>query len=316
MFLRSNARAEGLDFHGEPLQADYVAAFDGDRIVAVAAHCWNGMILVQAPVHLATVVRAAVEHSARPVSGISGPAAQVEAARRALGVEDRPAPKHGREELFALDLHDLVVPAPLADGRWTCRRPREVELDLVTDWRVAFYEEALHRPDAPGLRDEATEDVRLIHERRMDWLLTDGDRPVAYSAFNAQLPDIVQIGGVWTPPALRGQGLRTDRRGGIAARRSGPRGDACRAVRGAGRREARVSGHRLPGGGGIRSGAIPLSGDWATTPSPGSASPATPGTPHDSRDVYRRRCGLLCGPIRGPAPPSPPRPSSRNPLRE
>jgi len=206
MFLRSNARAEGLDYHGKPLQADYVAAFDGDRIVAVAAHCWNGMILVQAPVHLETVVRAAVECSARPVSGISGPAAQVDAARRALGLEHRPAPKHGQEQLFALDLHDLVVPAPLADGRWTCRRPREVELDLVTDWRVAFYGEALHRPDAPGLRDEAAEDVRLIHERRMDWLLTDGDRPVAYSAFNARLPDIAQIGGVWTPTALRGKG--------------------------------------------------------------------------------------------------------------
>jgi GNAT superfamily N-acetyltransferase len=206
MFLRSNARAEGLDYHGQPLQADYVAAFDGDRIVAVAAHCWNGMILVQAPVQLDTVVRAAVERSARPVSGISGPAAQVDAARRALGLEHRPAPKHGQEELMALDLHDLVVPAPLADGRWSCRPPREVELDMVTDWRVAFYHEALHRPDAPGLRDEAAEDVRLIHDRGMDWLLTDGDRPVAYSAFNARLPDIVQIGGVWTPPALRGKG--------------------------------------------------------------------------------------------------------------
>jgi GNAT superfamily N-acetyltransferase len=164
------------------------------------------MLLVQAPVDVAAVVRAVVEHSGRPVTGLSGPAAQVVAARQALGLEHRPAPKHGREELFALDLHALVVPAPLADGRWSCRPPREVELDLVTDWRVAFYEEALHRPDAPGLRDEAAEDVRSIHERRMDWLLTDGDRPVSYSAFNAHLPDIVQIGGVWTPPALRGKG--------------------------------------------------------------------------------------------------------------
>jgi ribosomal protein S18 acetylase RimI-like enzyme len=206
MFLRSNARAEGLDYHGKPLQADYVAAFDGDRIVGVVAHCWNGMLLVQAPVDVAALARAAVDHSGRPVTGLSGAAAQVVAARRALGLEHRPAPKHGQEELFALDLHDLVVPAPLADGRWTCRRPRDDEIELITDWRVAFYGEALHRPDAAGLRDEAAADVGLIHERGMDWLLTDGDRPVAYSAFNARLPDIVQIGGVWTPPALRGKG--------------------------------------------------------------------------------------------------------------
>jgi len=36
--------------------------------------------------------------------------------------------------------------------------------------------------------------------------LLDGTTPVSYSAFNAMLPEIVQIGGVWTPPALRGRG--------------------------------------------------------------------------------------------------------------
>ena len=30
--------------------------------------------------------------------------------------------------------------------------------------------------------------------------------PVAYQQFNAMLPDVVQVGGVWTPPALRGRG--------------------------------------------------------------------------------------------------------------
>ena len=30
--------------------------------------------------------------------------------------------------------------------------------------------------------------------------------PVAYSAFNARLPEIVQVGGVWTPPDRRGRG--------------------------------------------------------------------------------------------------------------
>ena len=206
MFLRSNARAEGLDYHGKPLQADYVAAFDGDRIVAVVAHCWNGMLLVQAPVDITAVARAVVEHSGRPVTGLSGPAAQVVAARRALGLEHRPVPKHGQEELYALDLKDLLVPPPLAEGRWVCRRPRDDELDLLTDWRVAFSREALHRPDSPGLRDECREDVQLMHQQRRDWLLTDGKRLVAFSAFNATLPDIVQIGGVWTPLADRGKG--------------------------------------------------------------------------------------------------------------
>jgi predicted GNAT family acetyltransferase len=38
------------------------------------------------------------------------------------------------------------------------------------------------------------------------WVAFESDRPVSMSAFNATLPDIVQIGGVYTPPALRGRG--------------------------------------------------------------------------------------------------------------
>jgi len=49
MFLRSNARSAGLTDRGQPMQATYVAALEGGRIAGVAAHCWNGMVLVQAP---------------------------------------------------------------------------------------------------------------------------------------------------------------------------------------------------------------------------------------------------------------------------
>lgn len=206
MFLRSNSRAAGLTYAGQPLQAEYVAAFEGDRIVAVVAHCWNDMLLVQAPVQVEAVARAAVAHSKRPVAGLSGPVDQVVAARRALGLDDRPAPKFGREELFALDLAELVVPEPFTDGRWTTRHPRADELEHMADWRVDFALEALKRPEAPGLREECRREVALLHEGESDWVLEDQGLVVAYSAFNAQLPDIVQIGGVWVPVESRGRG--------------------------------------------------------------------------------------------------------------
>ena len=206
MFLRSNARAAGLADAREPFQATYVAAWERGDIVAVAAHCWNGVVLVQAPVHLAAVVRAAVERSGRPVRGVAGPHHEVVAARAALGLARTPAAKDSREVLFALALEDLVVPQPLAAGLVRCRRPREDERDLLVEWRAAYCVAALGASDGPELRRSCRSDIAWQIETEASWMLLAEERPVAYSAFNARLPDMVQVGGVWTPPALRGRG--------------------------------------------------------------------------------------------------------------
>jgi len=180
MFLRSNARAAGLVDGGQPLQATYVAALEDGRMVGVVAHCWNEMILVQAPAHVA--------------------------ARAALGLATAPAVKDSRDELYALELDRLVVPPPLASGAVRCRHPAEHELVVLAQWRASFSVEALGASDALDLRRASQADVLLQHARAADWVLVRGETPVAYAVFNAMLPDIVQIGGVWTPPEFRGRG--------------------------------------------------------------------------------------------------------------
>jgi len=208
MFLRSNARSAGLTDRGQPMQATYVAVLDGERIRGVAAHCWNGMVLVQAPdaADAPAVAREAVRRSRRTVTGLSGPWSQVVAAREALGLGAAPTTKDSRDELYVLDLTRLVVPPELASGTLRCRHPTESELELLADWRVRFAVEALGATDGPELRQASTDDVRLQHDRGTDWLLLAGAAPVSYSVFNAMLPDIVQIGGVWTAPEFRGRG--------------------------------------------------------------------------------------------------------------
>ena len=37
-------------------------------------------------------------------------------------------------------------------------------------------------------------------------MAVEGGAPVSLSAINASLPDIVQLGGIYTPPDLRGRG--------------------------------------------------------------------------------------------------------------
>lgn len=206
MFLRSNWRAAGLLDKGARFQGTYIAAYIDETIVAVAAHFWNGMLVVQAPVHLLEVVQAVVAQSGRAISGISGPAAQVEATKSILGLSNRPTQLDEPEILFSLALQDLQIPEALASAKVQCRLPYPEELELLTEWCVAYNVETLGKTDTLSLRP----DCRLVIEARQDmamhWVLVAGDTPVSYSAFNASLPDIVQIGGVWTPPALRGKG--------------------------------------------------------------------------------------------------------------
>ncbi len=156
MFLRANARAAGFVDAGQPFQATYAAAFEGPRIVAVAAHCWSGILLVQAPERGAEVARAAL-CPGRALKGVAGPYGQLAPVCEAVGL---PAPVE-RDTLFSLSLDRLRVPEMLARGEVICRRPRADELALCAEWREQYLAET----GLKGDRDEAEKSVALWHER-------------------------------------------------------------------------------------------------------------------------------------------------------
>jgi len=202
MFLRANARQGGLQDRGQPRQATYAAAMGPSGVVALAAHCWNGILLVQAPEQIHEVARTALAASGRPLKGISGPADQVRTAREALGV--RKAAVDDADLLYSLDLARLRVPPALA--ALSLRRPRGDELPLLIAWREQYLVETGLSAAGPLLHQDAKGGIELLQAQGDHWLLEDRGEPVAYTAFNARLPDIVQVGGVWTPPPLRGRG--------------------------------------------------------------------------------------------------------------
>lgn len=206
MFLIGNLRAVGLQDHGAPYEGTYVAAYEQGQMVAVVAHYWNRSLVLQAPVHVGPLCKAAAVASGRPVRGFIGPAAQVEQAMAALDVPAANAQLDERETLYGLSLSALRVPEPLARGQVRGRRAGPGDVELVTEWRVAFSLESLGDEDTPTLWDQVRASVRRgVSEGRI-WLLEAGGLPVSTSGFNAAIREAVQIGGVWTPPALRGRG--------------------------------------------------------------------------------------------------------------
>jgi uncharacterized protein len=201
MFLRSNLARAGIEYHGRTFEAVYVGAFDEGALTGVAAHCWNGNLLVAGGESAAALARCAVSASGRPVAGILGAFAEVVAARAGLDLEAAPTNYAAREILFDLALDALVLPEVVH-----CRPVADDELEAMVDWRMQFRAEAMGMHDPPEMRAVQRALVAGLHARGEHFVAIVDGAIVSYSAFNATLPDIVQIGGVYTPRALRGRG--------------------------------------------------------------------------------------------------------------
>ncbi|MCH8267669.1 MAG: GNAT family N-acetyltransferase [Acidobacteria bacterium] len=206
MFLRSNLRDGGLVYQGKPYQADYMAKVSGNQILGVAAHLWNGNLMLQMPEETGELMQAFGKQARRSLKGLVGPHSQVASAREALGLSNAPATWESHQNLFSLHLSQLTVPEALQAGRFQCRHSRKADLDLLIQWRVAYMIEAINEKETPALWSTSREAIERNNSEGSLWVLLDGGRLVSMSAFNASLPDSVQVGGVWTPPELRSRG--------------------------------------------------------------------------------------------------------------
>lgn len=138
----------------------------------------------------------------RRIGSILAPDGQAQAVLAGLDL-GHAAVRHADEEPgFVLNLADLRPPG--ATGFHLA--PPQNHLAQVILWRIAYLGELF---DVQGreAEDRAAEDVARWIAAGSHRLLIRGDVPVAMSGFNARIPGVVQIGGVWTPPDLRGQGL-------------------------------------------------------------------------------------------------------------
>ncbi|MET0389634.1 MAG: GNAT family N-acetyltransferase [Polyangiales bacterium] len=207
MILLSNSRSGGLSDRGERLQGTYAGAFEGSRLVGVVGHFWNQNAILQTPeVYAAPLCELAVRTSGRALAGFLGPSQQVSAALSGLRITRAQLQLDSNEVLFSLALDALRVPAPLRDGRVQVRVGQASDLDLLIAWRIAYNIEALHARETPEMRETS----RAWQERAIEgahvWVAEVAGEPVATSAFNAQIDEAVQIGGVYTPPAHRSRG--------------------------------------------------------------------------------------------------------------
>lgn len=209
MLLLNNVRNAGLEYSGRRGSARYWGAFGaGDGLTGLIAHCWNGNVLVQAPEApaLSALIDALASGTDRPIAGALGDDDQVQAVLDLVGGTEETCTLHACEALYALRLDDLRLPRIEGDDALRIVVAREAGRDLLSDWIRAFEIEALGRVPGPELESVVADRVdAFMTSDSLRVLIADG-RPVCLSGFNATLPEIVQIGPVWTPPEHRSRG--------------------------------------------------------------------------------------------------------------
>lgn len=216
MILRSNVRAAGLVDRGQPYQGTYVGCFRHGALVSVAAHAWNGFLVLQTPLEgtrgdAIDVCREAVARSGRAIRGLLGPWPQVAAAADLFAIDLARVAKADPELLYALDLAELRVPEVLESvahtERLACRKAAIDDLDVLGRIRHDYSVETLGAEPGDALLATARSDMARIVEQGIGWVLIEDGAIVAFSGYNAHLPDAVQIGGVYTMPSVRRRGL-------------------------------------------------------------------------------------------------------------
>ena len=199
MFPLANLRDFGL--RGSDPRAVHMWILDkGPRAVFGITN--EGMVLPQCPDCSDDELDAAIRLiRGRKLFGIACEAVQARRIMRLAGWEDRPATLNSDEPGFSLELDQIQMPdtsgaelVPLGT----------LERAIPEKWRQSYLVEAMDF-DADRAHIQAKKDIAAYVQRDSHRALLKDGKPVAMTGFNARLPEVVQIGGVYTPPELRGR---------------------------------------------------------------------------------------------------------------
>ena len=197
MFPLSNLRQHGMDGGHEYAVQFWLGRNDG-ALTDVLTLTENGMVLPFLP--SGDYAAAADVIAARGLTGMAGPRQHVRGLE-AQGFADVPRVLEHDEPHFLLELSDLIVPF----GFSQLHPLQDVSPEVIKGWIIDYDTHTLNAPlERAMVSSERTYDNYVSSGSHM--VLMEAGRPLCMTGFNAQLPEIVQLGGVYTPSELRGRG--------------------------------------------------------------------------------------------------------------
>lgn len=228
LMQRANLARAGAGWSGQRYGGVFAGAFEGERLTGVIAHYWNGFLLPlvgDIARDFRPLLARLLDASPLQVNGVVGDWDQVSATLMHPRINGRAVRRRAREILFGLPLAALRVPEPLRFGEITVRPIEADDVPMLTAWRMEFLVDTFKLTRGPATFDEAANDLAAALEEKRGFVVEADGRMLAYSGFNAALPDVVQVGGVYTPPFARARGLARAAVAGslLKARESGAR---------------------------------------------------------------------------------------------
>ncbi|WP_454783337.1 GNAT family N-acetyltransferase [Legionella sp. WA2022007384] len=210
MFIRNNLYHSGITYQNKPFHGDYYGSFEGNQLKGVLAHYWNGNVMMQAEnlIVLSALVEEFKLKRKRPIAGILGEDSQANFVIKNLGVKSSQFAINYKEKLFLLNLEKMIIPQTVHSQSYTLKTVYDSEMDVIKKWLIAYNVEALGDDENnPKLEESVINEIQDIQLSQNRWVLYLNNTPVSLCGFNANLPDIVQIGPVYTPPSLRNKGF-------------------------------------------------------------------------------------------------------------
>lgn len=203
MFLRTDlARASLSPDRAAGGQAAFWRWPETGPVQGVIGLTENGYGMLQVPGARPSASAVRLAMAGRQCVGMTGVPDQISWMRAALGLSDVPADLDRTEPLYRLDLRDLTLP----DAATALRGLVASDAAWLVGWRVGYLTEIMGARPGAATEALAAEHAGQLIAGGRGRVLTANGVPVALTAFNAVLPDMVQVGSVFTPPALRGLG--------------------------------------------------------------------------------------------------------------
>lgn len=210
MFIRNNLYHSGITYQDAPFHGEYYGSFTNNQLNGILTHYWNGNVMMQAENF--TALSALVEEfklkRTRPIAGILGEDSQANFVIDKLDLQSSLFAINYQEKLFLLNLEKMIIPQAIHSYSCTLKTVQDCEMDVIKEWLIAYHIEALgDEANNPKLEESIINEIQDKQLSQNRWVLFVNNAPVSLCGFNAHLPDIVQLGPVYTPLSLRNKGF-------------------------------------------------------------------------------------------------------------